>query len=174
MDRTRVDLLDAGAGERAVGQDADLVAEQRHRAPAFGVDRERDQADAHLLARRRDHVELALVGALAHLLGEREQAVGLARHRRHNDHHLVALALGLEAAARDRPDALDRADRGTAEFLHDEQGARVFLYPACGVKGQRDTSRAWPTRSSCTSRCPTPSKRACWPGRWSKRGWRPA
>ena len=61
-DGARVDVLDARARERAVGQDAHLVAEQRHRLAALGLDRERDQADAHLLAGRRDDVQLALVG----------------------------------------------------------------------------------------------------------------
>ena len=61
-DGARVDVLDARARERAVGQDADLVAEQRHRLAALGVDGERHEPDADLLAGRRDDVQLALVG----------------------------------------------------------------------------------------------------------------
>ena len=82
--------------------------------------------DGDLLAGRGDDVQLALVGDLGDLLGELEQAVGLARHRRDDDDDVVALALRREAAARDVADAFDGADRGAAVFLNDEQGAPVF------------------------------------------------
>ena len=102
VDRLRVDRLDARARERAVGDDAHLRAEERLRAAARLLDGERDQADRDLLAGRRDDVELALVsggGSVVDLLGEREQAVGLARHRRDDDHDVVARALRRRGSA---------------------------------------------------------------------------
>jgi 2-polyprenyl-6-hydroxyphenyl methylase/3-demethylubiquinone-9 3-methyltransferase len=59
-DGVDVHVADAGARERAVGEDLHLVAEQRHRLAALGVDRHRQQAHRHLLAGGRHHVELAL------------------------------------------------------------------------------------------------------------------
>ena len=79
-----------------------------------------------LLAGRGDDVQLALVGQLGDLLGEAEQPVGLARHRRDDDDHVVPLALRRQAAPRDVADALDVADRSSAVFLNDEQGAAVL------------------------------------------------
>ena len=46
VDRARVDVLDARAREGAVGQDAHLVAEQRDRLAALGVDGQRHRPDA--------------------------------------------------------------------------------------------------------------------------------
>ena len=129
VDRARVDVLDARARERAVGEDPDLVAEQRPRLAALGVDREREQADRDLLAGRRDHVELALVG--------QRSAICLARPSRRLVSPDIAetmtttswpLRWRREAAPRDVADAFDGADRGAAVFLHDQQGARTFQH----------------------------------------------
>ncbi len=118
----RVDVLDARAGEGAVGEDANLVPEQRDRLAALRLDGQRHQRHADLLAGRRDHIELALVGPLGDLLGEAQQPVRLARHGRDDHHHAMAFALRREGTARDRPDAFDRADRGAAVLLNDQQG----------------------------------------------------
>ena len=52
-------------------------------------ERDRGQRRRHLLAGGREHVDLALVGSRMGRLGELEQPVGLARHRRDDDHHRV-------------------------------------------------------------------------------------
>ncbi len=59
-------------------------------------------------------------GTFGDVVREREQAVGLAAHRADDDHDAVARALRGEGAPRDVADAVDRADRGTAELLDDE------------------------------------------------------
>ena len=64
VDGARVDVLDARARERAVGEDAHLVPQQRDGAAALGLDGQRQQADRDLLAGRGDDVQLALVGQL--------------------------------------------------------------------------------------------------------------
>ena len=80
-----VDGLDAGLGERVVREDAHLVAEERARLAALGVDGHRREGRADLLAGRGDGVHLARVGDLGHLVREREQAIGLAAHRAHDE-----------------------------------------------------------------------------------------
>ena len=122
-DGARVDVLDAGPREGAVGEDTHLVAEHRHGLAALGLDGQRQQPHGHLLAGGRDHVQLTLVRQVADLSGEAEEAVGLARHRRDDDDDVVAPTLRREAAARDVADAVDGADGRAAVFLNDEQGA---------------------------------------------------
>ncbi len=134
VDRGRVDVLDARARERAVGQDAHLVAEHRDRLAALGVDRQRQEADRHLLAGRGDHVQLALVGQGGDLLGQAEQPVGLARHRRDDHDHVVPLALRRQAAPGDVADALDVTDGSSAVFLHNQQGAGTLQHQPVVVK----------------------------------------
>ena len=130
LDRLAVDRHDPRARERAVRHDLALVAEERARLAAGGADRERDEADRDLLAGRDDHVDLAVVRILLELAGELEQAVGLARHRGHDDRDLVALALRREAARRDVLHAVDGPDRGPAVFLDDQHGGSRSTMPA--------------------------------------------
>ena len=54
------------------------------------------------------------------LLGQAEQAVGLAAHRRRHDDHLVAGARPLGDALGDVADALGRAHRGAAVLVNDQ------------------------------------------------------
>ena len=134
VDGARVDGLDARARERAVGQDADLVAEERDaRLPPSAWMASATQADRDLLAGRGDDVELALVGDLADLLGELSRRLvspDIAETMTTTSWPLRCVA---RQRARDVPDALDGADRGAAVFLHDEQGARHFSDSAAGV-----------------------------------------
>ena len=130
VDLLAVDRLDARAREGRVGDDAHLRAEERLRRAARLLDGERHQAHRDLLARRRDDVELALVlgrGLVVHLLGELEQAIGLARHRRDDHDDVVTRLLRGDAAPGDFADALDRADRGAAVLLHHEHGTGTIL-----------------------------------------------
>src|SRR5436853_621059 len=85
-----VDADDARAAERAVGLDADLMAEERAGVDARILQREGEQRGRHLLAGGDQHVALAVVGRPRRLACEREQAIRLARHRRHDDDELVA------------------------------------------------------------------------------------
>jgi hypothetical protein len=90
----RVDARDAGLGVRIVRLDADLGAGEAASARAAGLQGQREEPDAHLLAGGEDHVHLALVGSGRHLLGQRDQPVGLPRHGRDDHHHVVARPLG--------------------------------------------------------------------------------
>ena len=125
-----VDRPDAGPGEGAVGQHLHLVSQQGQRLASFGLDGQRQQPHRDLLAGRGDHVELALVRFGADLAGQPEQAVGLARHGGDDDRHPVALSLRGEAAAGDVADAIDGADGGSAVFLNDEHGRRIYYLSA--------------------------------------------
>jgi hypothetical protein len=78
--------------ERAVGQDAYLRAGVALRLDADLVQRDRQQADRHLLAGRRDDVELARIRLRRDLLREPEQPVRLAAHRGHDDRPVDAPA----------------------------------------------------------------------------------
>jgi len=65
-------------------------------------------------------IELDAPAVRLDLLRQRDQAVGLARHGRRHDDHVVSRCLPLRDAARDVLDPLRGADRGAAEFLDDE------------------------------------------------------
>ena len=86
-----VDRLDARLGERAVGQDLHLVAEERARLarprPGWPC---AVSAAATCSPGGGDRVHLARVGDLRDLVGEREQAVRLAAHGAHDDDDVVA------------------------------------------------------------------------------------
>ena len=79
------------------------------------------EANRHLLAGRGDHIELARVRVRLDLPGERDQAVGLARHRGGHDDEVMARLAPLGDPARDVLDPLDRADRRAAELLYDKR-----------------------------------------------------
>ena len=116
-----VDLQDARLGERAVGQDAHLRAGVALRLDAEFMQRDRQQADGHLFARRGDHVELARIG-----FGESSWASASSRLvspliADTTTDQLMAFAVVARDAPRDVPDALDAADRSAAVFLDDQR-----------------------------------------------------
>jgi hypothetical protein len=121
LDQTRaIDLLDARLHMRRVGLDRHLPAGIRAALHAEFAERQRQQADRHLLAGRGDLVELALTAACVDRARELEQAIGFARHRRDDDDDLMPLLLPGRHFARDMLDALDRAHRGATVFLNDK------------------------------------------------------
>jgi len=80
------------------------MTEQRHRLATLGMDGQGQQADRHLLAGGSDDIQLALVRLDMHSAAARpQQAVGLTRHGRDDDSHLVALALRGQATTSDVP-----------------------------------------------------------------------
>jgi len=106
---------------RRVRLDAHLPAGEAPRARPQLLDGEREQSDADLLARRQDHVQLALVGARGHLLGQTNQPIRLAGHGRDDDHHVVARRARPGDAARHVRDPFHIPDRCAAIFLHDQR-----------------------------------------------------
>ena len=115
-----VDREDARLGVRAVGEDPHLRAGVAARLHALLHQRHRKQRDRDLLAGGHHDVELARVRVRLNVLRERDQAVGLARHRRDDDDELVPARLPVRDAARDVLDALGAAD-GSAAVLLDDQ-----------------------------------------------------
>jgi hypothetical protein len=119
-----LDARDARLGVRHVGRDRHLPAGVADRRHALGLQRDREQADRDLLAGRRDHVELAhQLGRAAlgrDLLGQREQAIRLAAHRRRHDDHAVAGPGPLGDALGDTLDPLGRAHRRAAVLVNDQ------------------------------------------------------
>ena len=104
---------------RGIGQDADLAAGIGARGVTALFQRHDQQCDRDLLAGRQQHVELAPARARIDLPREFDQAVGLAAHRRDHDDHVVALVAAGDHLFGDGLDALDRAHRRAAEFLHE-------------------------------------------------------
>ncbi len=96
------------------------MAEQAAGLAALALDGDRREGRRDLLAGRGERVHLARVGNGSELVGELEQAVGLAAHRADDDHDFVAEFLRFDGACGDVADALERADRGATEFLDDE------------------------------------------------------
>ena len=139
------DVLDLRFGVDAVGDDARLGAGQRHRRHADGLQRHGGQRDGRLLAGREEHVHLALGRRRGDLPGQRDEAVGDAAHRRHDDDNLVATGAALGHATRDILDPLGISDRGAAVFLDDERhGWACSLYfrvssSAAGNRGSIST-----------------------------------
>ena len=87
-------LSDARLGVGDVGRDRHLPAGVADRGEPSACSASDKQADRDLLAGRGDHVELAQHSGVVclgrQLLGQGQQAIGLAAHRRRHDDHLVA------------------------------------------------------------------------------------
>ena len=113
------------------------------RLAAHLLQRDRQQADRHLLAGGGDDVELARIGVGRDLAARApsRRLVSPAIADTHDD-QLVALRVEVRDAPRDVLDALDGADRGAAVFL-DDQGHCVSH-----AKARRARSRARGTRAS--------------------------
>ena len=146
-----VDRENAGLGEGAVGQHANLAARVALGLESHRLERDREEADRHLLAGGGDHVELARIGIGRQFPGETEQPIGLAGHRRNDDDELMALAVITGDAARDVADALDAADRRAAVFL-DDQCHRILVGFAVARPESRP-ARAKSARRSDLSEC---------------------
>ncbi|MCY1438513.1 hypothetical protein D9M71_547160 [compost metagenome] len=116
-----VDLQDARLVVRAVGEDAHLVAGVRHRRNPPLHQGHGQQGDGHLLASGHDHIQLSRNRLITDLLGQVDQAIGFATHRRQHHHQVIAgLAEFLDLFG-NLLDSLDRADRSAAKFLYDQR-----------------------------------------------------
>ena len=80
--------MDAGLGERVVGDQPDLPAGEADRLVALGVDRHGHQGDGDLLAGGQELIHFAFGGhriaaaILANLLGQFDQVIGGIAHGR--------------------------------------------------------------------------------------------
>jgi hypothetical protein len=120
-DALGVDAGDAGPGVGRIRLDAHLSAGEAPGSRPQLLDSQRQQPDAHLLPGRQDHVQLALVGARGHLLGQPDQPVRLARHGGDDDHDLVTGRPGLADPPRHVLDPLHIAHGRPAVLLHDQR-----------------------------------------------------
>ena len=102
-----VDRLDAGLGVGRIGLHGHLPAGVTAGVDAFGMQRDGQQAHAHLLASRGNHVEFTRVRLGRNLFGHTQQAVGFAGHGRRNDHDLVTGTMPLGNALGDILDAFN-------------------------------------------------------------------
>src|SRR5262249_10137067 len=121
-----------------------------------------------LLARGHDDVDLAVVRILVDLLREREQAVGLAGHRRDDDGDVVALALRLQTALGDALHARDGAHGRAAVLLHDEHAETLLCGDNVCYSSRPCRPRSWwrcrrHRRRRRPPRSPTPSSSTGWP-----------
>ncbi len=114
-----VDAEDARLGEGIVGEDAHLRAGVALGLQAQVLQRHGQQGDGDLLAGGDHHVQFARIGLSLDLLGQPDQAVGLARHGGQHHHHLMSEHFEFGDALGDGADALHAADRGAAVFLYD-------------------------------------------------------
>jgi len=121
-----VNLGDARRAMGVVGPDRDLPALPGPGMDAYRLQHERQQARRHLLAGRHHGVVFARVVdvevrpfGLRGVADPTDQFVGLARHGRNHDRHLVArvhLAFDVPGHV---ADATDIGNRSSAEFHHD-------------------------------------------------------
>ena len=115
-----VDCANTRPGMRIVGQDAHLRAVVAFRLfAAFGQSHEQ-QRRGDLLPGRDQHIHLARRRMLLNLMGQGDQAVGLAAHRGDHNHHIVTLVAKARDLLCDLFDPLDAAERSAAKFLHDQ------------------------------------------------------
>ena len=119
-DAVSLHLEDARLGVAGVGHDPRLRAGERDRLAAEIVDHHRRERAGHPLPGRQQHVHLARVWALGHLVGLRHQLVGVLAARRQHRHHVVALGGALHDPPGGALDALRVGHRGAAE-LHDNR-----------------------------------------------------
>jgi hypothetical protein len=85
------------------------------------LDRQRQEADAHLLPRRQDHIQLPLVGPLRHLLGKPDQSVRFTRHGGDDHDHVVARRPRLGDTPGDVLDPIHVPDGGASVLLHNQR-----------------------------------------------------
>nr|WP_293269789.1 hypothetical protein [Nannocystis sp.] len=144
---TQAGVLDAGdarVGVGAIGAHADLRADQRDGRTARVLQRHRQQRGADVLAGAGELIQLALVVAITgplagqvraarrvrrgllrplergELVGQSDQSVGLAGHRRDDDDDLVPRPLGRQHPLGAASDPLQAPHRGATVFLHDQ------------------------------------------------------
>ena len=122
LDPLGVDIADAGAAKRVVGEHAGLRAGQRDRAaapfPHLLAHGHGQQGAADHLARREQHVHFPARRAGADRLRQGDQIVGRFAHRGDHHRHRLACRGALRDPLGDRLQALDRADAGAAVLLH--------------------------------------------------------
>ena len=93
------------------------------------VEGHRQQRGRHPLAGGQQHVHLPARAGGRHLGGEGDQVVGGLAHRRHDDHDVVAVALGDLHVLGDGPHAVRVGDGRAAVLLDDEgHGARAYRW----------------------------------------------
>ena len=114
----RLDIDNAGLVVFVIGADMDLPARVGNGRAALLRERHAQERDRHLFAGRQQDIEFPRRGGMRQRFGEREQAVGLAAHGRHHHHDPVARLFGRDNLVRHGLDPLNRANRGTAVFLH--------------------------------------------------------
>jgi hypothetical protein len=137
-DAIALDFEDLGLGVHGVGDDSHLAAREAH-----GVDADVGQRHAHerhrdALTGGEEHVHLAARMSGRHLVGEFDEVVGGLAHRRHDDHDIGSVPLGVGNVFGHGADALRIGYRGAAELLHDEcHGNRRLL--ASPLRGNRKT-----------------------------------
>src|SRR5439155_17782149 len=89
------------------------------------MQRNRQQADGYLLARRRDDVEFARFRIRRNFSRKREQPIGLPADRRRYDDQLMAIAVKPGNAPGDIAYALGVADRSSSVLLNDQGHSRA-------------------------------------------------
>ena len=115
-----VDFQNTRLRKRAVGQHANLAAGVASRLQSKFGKRDREKPDRDLLAGCGDDVQLAGIRTCRQFVRKRQEPVGLARHRRHDDDQPVPLPMEMRDAARDILDPLGRAHRCATVFLNDQ------------------------------------------------------
>ena len=117
MDLFRRDVVNLRLGMDAVGYDARLRAGQGNGRHAERVQRDGRKRDGLLFAGGQQHVHLAFARQRRNVLGQFDEAIGDAAHRRNDDDNLVAARPIFRDASGNVFDAVGVAHRGAAVFL---------------------------------------------------------
>ena len=123
LDAIGPDLDDACAALEVVGQDAALTAGQRRGRHTSGAYRDGQQGHGDPLAGGQQHVHLARIRLLGHLVGQLHQLIGALAHGRDHDHHAPTTCPIGDHVLGDGADSRHVSDRRAAELLdHDRPG----------------------------------------------------
>ena len=166
LDAQRRDAHDLGLGVDRVGDDARLRAGEAHRLAAERVDRHGQQRAADALARREQHVELALGRPRRDLVGHRQQLVGGVAARRDDRAHAVARVVGGHDAPGDvhdalgaRPPSCRRTSARRSACATTSQGPEPVSVPECRRVAPCGRAAASRTATPAATRPQTPPAR---------------
>ena len=130
------DVLDAGLGVEAIGDDADLGASEADGRLAQVLDGHGHEGDGDLFAGGQEHVHFAGGRPIADFAGHADQVVGGVAAGADHDNDLVPGFLGPDGSSGRRHDTFRRGDAAAAEFLHNQRHGLLLLRRARqGEKG---------------------------------------
>lgn len=137
-----IDASDTRPGENAIGPQTDLRSGQRARFHPTRAKSDGEEGRTDLLAGGYKCIGLPRIRLFRKLMGESEESVGFATHRRDHDHQRITIGGSPRDSVGDVSDSLDGSYGRSAEFLYHQGHRRT---PARGLQRatRQDRTRRW-------------------------------